>query len=193
MGLLVWLPFHMLMSSQKSLEENIQKELTSPLRQILRILYVLSYGICVVIFYLVLLRFGGIWPKPIPNSLINGFLDSSGCVPFVFSIQPLFLLYRFWPIWIRHVSIIASLEFLMTYACLIDQDIRPILTSLVPGFSVFVCRGVRCVTGNHFWAFQFLPTHHHALVDQGSFHLLLHLLTVVLITFFSVYGSFDAL
>ena len=31
-----------------------------------------------VMFYFVLLRFGGIWPKPMPNLLINGFLDLSG-------------------------------------------------------------------------------------------------------------------
>ena len=31
-----------------------------------------------VIFHFVLLRFGGIWPKPMLNLLINGFLDSSG-------------------------------------------------------------------------------------------------------------------
>ena len=66
---------------------------------------------CFVKFHFVLLRFGGIWPKPILNLLINVFLDLSGCVPFVFSIQPLFLLYLFWPTWIRHVSIIASSEF----------------------------------------------------------------------------------
>ena len=31
-----------------------------------------------VVFHFALLRFGGIWPKPMLNSLINDFLDSSG-------------------------------------------------------------------------------------------------------------------
>jgi hypothetical protein len=33
---------------------------------------------CFVIFHFVLLRFGGIWPKPMLNLLKNGFLDSYG-------------------------------------------------------------------------------------------------------------------
>lgn len=63
---------------------------------------------CFVIFHFVLLRFGRIWPKPMLNLLIKGYLDLSGCVLFVFSIQLPFSLYLSWPIWIRYVSTIAS-------------------------------------------------------------------------------------
>ena len=74
-----------------------------------------------------------------------------------------------------------------------DQSIRPLLAKVVRGFSVFVYCSVGCVATIHFWIFHLLLAPHHALVDESSSHLVFTLSTVLLIVFFSVYGSFDTL
>jgi hypothetical protein len=66
--------------------------------------------------------------------------------------------------------ILISHQFLMTYAYFVDQSIYPFPANVVSVFSFFVCHSVGCVAGIHFWTFQLLPAHHHALVDQGTFH-----------------------
>ena len=101
------------------------------------------------------------------------------------------------------ISILANLDSVCFHICFIyfffnvmstfvDQSIRPLLAAMVYLFSVFLCRSVGCVTTSYFWTLQFLPAYHHALVDQGSSHLLFHLSTILLIIFL-VYGGFDAL